>query len=138
MLMRSGDGLRRAEWLRGQDLNLRPSGYERDELPGCSTPRFGTSKLLHQPRIAINIFADFVTKSSRLPRCPAGALWYPWPSMDIKKIVVAYSGGLDTSVILTWLKETYGAEIVAFCADIGQGEELRGLKPKARQTGAAK
>ena len=58
--------------------------------------------------------------------------------MDIKKIVVAYSGGLDTSVILTWLKETYGAEIIAFCADIGQAEELRGLKKKARQTGASK
>jgi argininosuccinate synthase len=58
--------------------------------------------------------------------------------MDFKKIVVAYSGGLDTSVILTWLKETYGAEIIAFCADIGQAEELRGLKTKARQTGAAK
>ena len=58
--------------------------------------------------------------------------------MDIKKIVVAYSGGLDTSVILTWLKETYGAEIVAFCADIGQAEELRGLKAKAKQTGASK
>ncbi len=58
--------------------------------------------------------------------------------MDIKKIVVAYSGGLDTSVILTWLKETYGAEIIAFCADIGQAEELRGLKAKARQTGASK
>ena len=58
--------------------------------------------------------------------------------MDIKKIVVAYSGGLDTSVILTWLKETYGAEIIAFCADIGQAEELRGLKAKAKQTGASK
>ncbi len=58
--------------------------------------------------------------------------------MDFKKIVVAYSGGLDTSVILTWLKDTYGAEIIAFCADIGQAEELRGLKAKARQTGAAK
>ncbi len=41
-----------------------------------------------------------------------------------KKIVLAYSGGLDTSVILTWLIETYGAEVVAFCADLGQGEEL--------------
>ena len=40
------------------------------------------------------------------------------------KIVVAYSGGLDTSVLLTWLKETYQAEIVAFCADVGQEEEL--------------
>ncbi len=58
--------------------------------------------------------------------------------MDINKIVVAYSGGLDTSVILTWLKETYHAEVIAFCADIGQAEELRGLKKKARQTGASK
>ena len=63
---------------------------------------------------------------------------YPCPLMDIKKIVVAYSGGLDTSVILTWLKETYRAEVIAFCADIGQAEELRGLKKKARQTGASK
>ncbi len=55
-----------------------------------------------------------------------------------KKIVLAYSGGLDTSVILTWLKETYGAEVVAFCADIGQGEELGGLDEKARATGASK
>ena len=39
-----------------------------------------------------------------------------------KKIVLAYSGGLDTSVILTWLKETYEAEVIAFCADIGQGD----------------
>src|SRR4030081_2611074 len=54
------------------------------------------------------------------------------------KIVVAYSGGLDTSVLLSWLKETYGAEIVAFCADIGQEEELSGLEAKALRTGASK
>ena len=54
------------------------------------------------------------------------------------KIVVAYSGGLDTSVILNWIKETYSAEIIAFCADIGQEEELKGLKPKALRTGASK
>jgi len=54
------------------------------------------------------------------------------------KIVVAYSGGLDTSVILNWMKETYRAEVIAFCADIGQEEELRGLKPKALRTGASK
>lgn len=54
------------------------------------------------------------------------------------KIVVAYSGGLDTSVILNWIKETYDAEVIAFCADIGQEEELRGLKPKALRTGASK
>jgi argininosuccinate synthase len=53
-----------------------------------------------------------------------------------KKIVLAYSGGLDTSVILTWLKETYRAPVVAFCADLGQGEELGGLEEKARRTGA--
>ncbi len=55
-----------------------------------------------------------------------------------KKIVVAYSGGLDTSVILLWLKETYDAEVIAFCADIGQEEELRGLNQKAKRTGASK
>jgi argininosuccinate synthase len=54
------------------------------------------------------------------------------------KIVVAYSGGLDTSVLLTWLKETYSAEVIAFCADLGQGEELDGLEEKALKTGASK
>jgi argininosuccinate synthase len=54
------------------------------------------------------------------------------------KIVVAYSGGLDTSVILNWLKDTYSAEIVAFCADVGQEEELDGLEEKALKTGAGK
>jgi argininosuccinate synthase len=52
------------------------------------------------------------------------------------KIVLAYSGGLDTSVILKWLRETYDAEIVTFSADIGQEEELRGLPQKAKKTGA--
>jgi argininosuccinate synthase len=54
------------------------------------------------------------------------------------KIVLAYSGGLDTSVILRWLKENYQAEIIAFCAEIGQEEELEGLKAKALKTGAEK
>src|SRR3954449_11555880 len=54
------------------------------------------------------------------------------------KIVLAYSGGLDTSVILRWLKENYQAEIIAFCADIGQEEELAGLDQKALSTGASK
>src|SRR3954466_9090492 len=54
------------------------------------------------------------------------------------KIVLAYSGGLDTSVILRWLKDNYGAEIIAFCADIGQEEELDGLEEKALRTGATK
>ena len=55
---------------------------------------------------------------------------------DIKKIVLAYSGGLDTSVILKWLKETYKCPVVAFCADIGQGEEVAEVADKARATGA--
>ncbi|MDX2227781.1 MAG: argininosuccinate synthase, partial [Verrucomicrobiae bacterium] len=54
------------------------------------------------------------------------------------KIVLAYSGGLDTSVLLTWLKEKYDAQIIAFCADVGQEEELKGLRPKALKTGADK
>jgi argininosuccinate synthase len=56
----------------------------------------------------------------------------------IKKIVLAYSGGLDTSVMLHWLKERYGCEVVCYCADVGQGEELDGLEEKARATGASK
>jgi argininosuccinate synthase len=54
------------------------------------------------------------------------------------KIVLAYSGGLDTSVLLSWIKENYQAEMIAFCANIGQAEELRGLEKKARRTGASR
>ena len=54
------------------------------------------------------------------------------------KIVVAYSGGLDTSVIIKWAKETYNAEIIAYCADVGQAEETAGLEQKAINTGASK
>lgn len=57
-------------------------------------------------------------------------------SEDIQKIVLAYSGGLDTSVILTWLKETYGCPVVAYAADLGQGEEIEGIREKALNTGA--
>jgi argininosuccinate synthase len=56
---------------------------------------------------------------------------------DIKKVVLAYSGGLDTSVILQWIKEEYGAEVVAYTADVGQGEEVGEAKEKALATGAA-
>jgi argininosuccinate synthase len=56
----------------------------------------------------------------------------------IRKIVLAYSGGLDTSVMLHWLRERYGCEVVCYCADVGQGEELDGLDAKARATGASK
>ena len=56
----------------------------------------------------------------------------------INKVVLAYSGGLDTSAMLLWLKETYGCEVVCYCADVGQAEELSGLDEKAKATGASK
>lgn len=55
-----------------------------------------------------------------------------------EKVVLAYSGGLDTSVILPWLKETYGYEVIAFAAELGQGDELDGIKRKALASGAVK
>lgn len=58
--------------------------------------------------------------------------------MNIKKVVLAYSGGLDTSIILKWLIETYRCEVVAFSADLGQDEELDGIERKALATGAVK
>jgi argininosuccinate synthase len=57
---------------------------------------------------------------------------------QIKKIVLAYSGGLDTSVMLRWIKEKYNCEVVCYCADVGQGEELNGLDAKAKETGASR
>ncbi len=54
------------------------------------------------------------------------------------KVIVAYSGGLDTSVIVKWVKDTYNAEVVGFCADVGQEEELSGVEEKAIKTGATK
>ena len=56
----------------------------------------------------------------------------------VNKVVLAYSGGLDTSAMLLWLKETYNCEVVCYCADVGQGEELSGLDEKAKATGAGK
>jgi argininosuccinate synthase len=56
----------------------------------------------------------------------------------IRKIVLAYSGGLDTSVILRWVKDYYGCEVIAYCADVGQGEETEGLEQRALGTGASK
>ena len=59
-------------------------------------------------------------------------------AQQVKKVVLAYSGGLDTSVILKWLIDTYGCEVIAFVADIGQKEELGGIKEKALATGASR
>jgi argininosuccinate synthase len=57
---------------------------------------------------------------------------------SVKKVVLAYSGGLDTSIIITWLKDNYGCEVIAMAADVGQGEELKPLRKKAIATGASK
>jgi argininosuccinate synthase len=59
-------------------------------------------------------------------------------TQKIRKVVLAYSGGLDTSVILRWIKDEYNCEVVAYCADVGQGEETEGLEAKALKTGASK
>src|ERR1700690_3729402 len=60
------------------------------------------------------------------------------PKPQVKKVVLAYSGGLDTSVIVPWLKENYGCEVVCFCANVGHGDEaLRGLEQKALRSGTS-
>src|SRR5437588_11273394 len=56
----------------------------------------------------------------------------------VKKVVLAYSGGLDTSIIIPWLKENYGCEVIAMVGNIGQEDELQVLKEKAMRTGASK
>ena len=58
--------------------------------------------------------------------------------LGVKKVVLAYSGGLDTSVIIPWLKENYGCEVIAMCADVGQGDDFEFIKNKAIKTGASK
>jgi argininosuccinate synthase len=60
------------------------------------------------------------------------------PKFEAKKVVLAYSGGLDTSIIVPWLRNNYDCEVICFCADLGQEEELEGLEEKALKTGASK
>jgi argininosuccinate synthase len=61
----------------------------------------------------------------------------PQSKPTVQKVVLAYSGGLDTSIIVPWLKENYGCEVICFCADVGQGEDLSGLETKAKNSGAS-
>src|SRR5881409_530777 len=56
---------------------------------------------------------------------------------NVKRAVLAYSGGLDTSIIVPWLKENYGCEVVCYCSNVGQGDELEGLEARARKIGAS-
>src|SRR5450432_2493643 len=94
---------------------------QRDAAPTSHHPA-ATGQLLHE-------------KPSRegLSGCPFGR---EYGSSLPMKIVLAYSGGLDTSVAIVWLKEKYNAEIVGFCSDVGQGEDLEAARKKALRTGA--
>src|SRR4030067_636263 len=86
---------------------------------------------------------------STRPRTGSTCRWPSWRNSSridrleeedvekVKKVVLAYSGGLDTSVILRWLIETYGCEVIAFVADLGQGGELAPGRAKAKKTGAS-
>jgi argininosuccinate synthase len=65
-------------------------------------------------------------------------MWKEDLFVSIKKVVLAYSGGLDTSVAIPWLKDTYGCEVICFAADLGQEEELDGLEERSRRAGASK
>ncbi|MBQ7976890.1 MAG: argininosuccinate synthase, partial [Clostridia bacterium] len=58
--------------------------------------------------------------------------------MSKEKIVLAYSGGLDTSIIIAWLRENYDCEVIAVCGDVGQGKETDGLEERAKKSGASK
>src|SRR5438067_436312 len=90
---------------------------------------------MKRPEVRAPIFARIVKRSTE-----DSARKFQIVNRKFKKmkIVLAYSGGLDTSVLLSWIKEKYGAEMIAFCADIGQEEELKGLDKKAMNTGASK
>jgi argininosuccinate synthase len=85
--------------------------------------------------VLIRVHPWLKTRNSSIFRWRFRPLPVNWLPM---KIVLAYSGGLDTSVLLSWIKENYQAEVVAFCANIGQGEELKGLERKAKRTGASR
>ena len=58
--------------------------------------------------------------------------------MEKEKVILAYSGGLDTSIIISWLKENYGYDVICVCGDVGQGKETEGLEERALKSGASK
>lgn len=77
-------------------------------------------------------------KRSRSAHSPTAKLSVRLTRSTRPKVILAYSGGLDTSVILHWLKAEQGCDVIAFCADLGQGEDLRAIRNKALQVGAIK
>jgi len=81
------------------------------------------------------LYSRAFTDPNRKPAAMSVTYTGPHKKGDIKKVVLAYSGGLDTSVILKWLQTTYGCEVVTFTADLGQGEELGPARKKAEMLG---
>src|SRR5262249_49092696 len=98
------------------------------ELTG-HTPQETATHLAGAPFLPI-VRCDFSRQRKKV-RSMAG----PGTKGTVKKVVLAYSGGLDTSIILKWLQETYGCEVITFTADLGQGEELEPARRKAEMLG---
>ena len=97
--------------------------------------------MLPQSRVLRNIAGCQLTGNCRPPGVEYAAFLSTAPveldMSDVNKVVLAYSGGLDTSVILKWLSETYHCEVVTFTADIGQGEEVEPARKKAQALGVS-
>ena len=111
--------------------SLRIARPTRANMP-CARPTASAVRVPSLARaraVAPSARSNASSKSRAIARARAG------PSGDVKKVVLAYSGGLDTSIILKWLQDTYGCEVVTFTADLGQGEELEPARAKAAQFG---
>ena len=104
-------------------------------LKAAPLPRRGATRLAGARRLPIVRAAKFLPRR-RVPKEQAHGR--QGAKAKVKKVVLAYSGGLDTSIILKWLQETYGAEVVTFTADLGQGEELEPAREKAVMLGIKK
>ncbi len=110
---------------------LRIARPSRANMP-CARP---TASAVRVPSLARARAVAPSARSNASSKSRASARARAGPSGDVKKVVLAYSGGLDTSIILKWLQDTYGCEVVTFTADLGQGEELEPARAKAAQFG---
>jgi len=104
-------------------------------FPFRSPPRSGTLPGLEESLAEAAVVGFW---AAGIPADEQGSSVQGGSEVSVKKVVLAYSGGLDTSVILHWLKETYGCEVITFTADLGQGDDMEAVKEKALATGASK